>query len=345
MSYTIEVYRRAQPAFRNLRVYALYVLFYPQLVAGPIERPQHLLPQLEAAPRVTFDAARVSAGLRLMLWGLLKKVVVADGLAGVVDRVYADLGRADSVALLVGAYAFSVQIYCDFSGYTDIARGAARVMGFELMANFARPYAATSFSDFWRRWHISLSSWFRDYLYIPLGGSRKGLPRTLRNLLVVFVVSGLWHGANWTFVVWGALHGSFLISEVLLGRAVKGSFFESRSWRALRWFGVFHAVTLAWVFFRAETLTAAVQYLSVLFSGAGITSLRGHNLGSPLGLVFVFGMALAVLSLESLDAKFQLWQRVERAPLMTRWVAYYVAIGLLLVGTSSAPQQFIYFQF
>jgi D-alanyl-lipoteichoic acid acyltransferase DltB (MBOAT superfamily) len=345
LAYTIDVYRRTERAERNFAVYALYVLFYPQLVAGPIERPQRLLPQLHELPGVKFDATRASSGLRLMLWGLLKKVVVADGLAALVNRTYADVGHADSVALLVAAYAFSVQIYCDFSGYTDIARGAARVMGVELMQNFARPYAARSFGEFWHRWHISLSTWFRDYLYIPLGGSRAGLPRNIRNLLIVFVVSGLWHGANWTFAVWGALHGGFLIGELLLKRALGGRTFSGTVWSVVRWVVVFHGVSLAWVFFRARNLTEALQYLSRLSSGVGLRSSHGHNLGSPLQLAFVFGVSVLVIGLESLNKRLDLWQRLERAPVAPRWLAYYAGVLLLLSSLGSSPQQFIYFQF
>jgi D-alanyl-lipoteichoic acid acyltransferase DltB (MBOAT superfamily) len=237
MSYTIEVYRGRQPPERHLGIYALYVMFYPQLVAGPIERPQNLLPQFRDGHE--FDAARVTRGLSLMMWGFFKKIVVADRLAIAVNHVYARPGDFDGAALLLATYAFAFQIYCDFSGYSDIALGSAEVMGFELMKNFDRPYASASVAEFWRRWHISLSTWFRDYLYIPLGGSKVGPARTGANLLIVFLVSGLWHGANWTYVAWGALHGLYII----VGRATEGA----RRWLAVPRFVstliTFHLVT------------------------------------------------------------------------------------------------------
>jgi D-alanyl-lipoteichoic acid acyltransferase DltB (MBOAT superfamily) len=200
MSYTIEVYRGRVAPERNLLTYALYVMFYPQLVAGPIERPQHLLPQLACAQ--PFDYRRVVSGLQLMAWGLFKKVVIADRIAIYVDVVYTSPSAYPGLPLVLATYLFAFQIYCDFSGYSDIAIGAARVMGIDLMKNFNRPYAARSVGEFWRRWHISLSTWFRDYLYIPLGGNALSRGRRAA-LLLVFVVSGFWHGAAWGFVVWG----------------------------------------------------------------------------------------------------------------------------------------------
>jgi D-alanyl-lipoteichoic acid acyltransferase DltB (MBOAT superfamily) len=209
MSYTIEVYLGRQKAERHLGIYALYVMFYPQLVAGPIERPQNLLHQFrEYHP---FDADRTFSGLRLMLWGFFKKLVVADRLAPVVDVVYGNPHAYGGAWLLLATYFFAVQIYCDFSGYSDVAIGAARVLGFKLMTNFNRPYAAASVTEFWRRWHISLSTWFRDYLYIPLGGSRVSKPRWCFNILIVFLISGMWHGSNWTYLAWGGLHGILVI--------------------------------------------------------------------------------------------------------------------------------------
>jgi D-alanyl-lipoteichoic acid acyltransferase DltB (MBOAT superfamily) len=344
VAYTIEVYYRRQEPERSLSAYALYVLFYPQLVAGPIERPGQLLNQVHRAPQMTFDAERASSGLRLMLWGMLKKVVVADGLAAIVDRSYANLAHADSVALLVGAYAFSIQIYCDFSGYTDVARGAARVMGFDLMRNFERPYESTSITEFWRRWHISLSSWFRDYLYIPLGGSRGGALRAARNVMIVFLVSGLWHGAAWSFVVWGALHGVLVVGEAGLNRWLPRRAALAFP-KPLRWFLVFHLVTLAWVFFRAPNLSVAGQYLERLFAGQGFGTLRGHNLGDPAEVALAFGAAFALLGLEWGNARYGLAEKLRLGPLPARWLAYYAAALVLLVGAGAAPQQFIYFQF
>ncbi len=344
VAYTIEVYWRRQPPERNLAVYALYVLFYPQLVAGPIERPGRLLSQIHGSTATRFDAERASSGLRLMLWGLVKKVVVADGLAAIVDRAYSNLSQADSVVLLIAAYAFSIQIYCDFSGYTDIARGAARVMGFDLMLNFDRPYESTSMGEFWRRWHISLSSWFKDYLYVPLGGSRRGSLLTTRNVLVVFLVSGLWHGASWNFVVWGAIHGVLVTMEGRLGFG-RTERRRSRLELALRWLFVFHAVTLAWIFFRAPTMGVAVDYYARLFAGDGFDTLRGHNVGAPLDVAWAFGAGLAVLVLEWAHARHDLAARFIGWPRSARWALYYAGVLALWVGSAASPQQFIYFQF
>src|SRR3989338_1263361 len=212
MSYTIEVYR-GRNAERNFGIFALYVMFYPQLVAGPIERPQNLLHQFYE--KHEFDYRRMSDGIKLMLWGLFKKAVIADRLAILVDRVYADPLSYGGAHFIVATVFFAFQIYCDFSGYTDMARGAAHTMGFRLMENFLRPYHARSIQEFWRRWHISLSTWFRDYLYMPLGGNRVSIPRWYLNLFITFLFACLWHGASWTFVIWGALHGVYLIFSLI----------------------------------------------------------------------------------------------------------------------------------
>src|SRR6185437_2285376 len=261
MAYAIEVYRGRQEPERNPGIYALYVMFYPQLVAGPIERPQHLLHQFRRRHR--FDADRVMDGLRMMLWGLFKKLVIADRLATVVDAIYAQPSHAGGSYLILATWLFAVQIYCDFSGYSDMAIGAARVLGIELVRNFDRPYASQSIPEFWRRWHISLSSWFRDYLYIPLGGNRVALPRWCFNVLIVFLISGLWHGANWTFAIWGALHGGYVIASRLsqpMRERLASTLAIDRTttlygvWRILV---TFNLVSFAWIFFRAPTLADA----------------------------------------------------------------------------------------
>lgn len=218
MSYTIEVYRGNQKAERHFGIYALYVMFYPQLVAGPIERPQNVLWQFHKTFRYDFE--NVKAGLMQMAFGLFKKLVIADRLAMLVDDAYGNPGQHNGMTLLAATFFYTIQIYCDFSGYSDVAIGAARVMGFSLMENFRTPYIAQSVSEFWRRWHISLSTWFRDYLYIPLGGNRKGEVRQYMNLLIVFLASGLWHGANWTYIIWGGLNGLYQILAVLRDKAL-----------------------------------------------------------------------------------------------------------------------------
>ena len=209
MSYTIEVYRGNQTAEKHFGIYSLYVMFYPQLVAGPIERPQNILHQFRQ--KFDFDYERVTSGLRLMAWGIFKKVVIADRLAIVVDNVFYHPTSFNSLSLFIASIFFTFQIFCDFSGYSDVAIGAARVLGYDLMRNFNMPYNSKSIKEFWSKWHISLSTWFKDYVYIPLGGNRVSIPRWYLNLFVIFLLSGIWHGANWTFVVWGGLHATYQI--------------------------------------------------------------------------------------------------------------------------------------
>ena len=261
LSYSIDMYRGDGEPEKHLGIFALYVAFFPQLVAGPIERSTHLLPQFHKDK--VFDYKRVTDGLKLMLWGFFKKVVIADRLALVVDRVYSEPTRYTGLPLVIATYFFAFQIYCDFSGYSDIAIGGAQVMGYDLMSNFRRPYFSRSVSEFWRRWHISLSSWFRDYLYIPLGGSRVGKPRLGLNLLVTFLVSGLWHGANWTFVIWGALHGSYLVLSTwtasLRGEISTILYLNKfpKVRELVRVMVTFHLVLFAWIFFRADSISDA----------------------------------------------------------------------------------------
>ena len=262
MSYTIEVYRGNQRAERSFIVYALYVMFFPQLVAGPIERATNLLAQFHKAHR--FDPDRFVSGLTLALWGLFKKVVIADRLAHLVGTVYDNPYAQQDVSLTVATVLFAYQIFCDFSGYSDIAIGTARMMGFDLMTNFRSPYLAASVPEFWRRWHISLSSWFRDYLYFPLGGNRRGRSIFYRNVLIVFLLCGLWHGANWTFIVWGGLHGTYLILSVLTDeprRRLWQTLGLTRFPALLRIGGVmttFALVCVAWTFFRARNVDEAL---------------------------------------------------------------------------------------
>jgi alginate O-acetyltransferase complex protein AlgI len=257
MSYTIEVYRRNQKPEKDFIIYSLYVMFYPQLVAGPIERPQNLLPQFHTHFKYSFE--NLKAGLMLMAWGMFKKVVIADRLAVMVDYCYDQPMGYSGLTLLVATFFFSIQIYCDFSGYSDIAIGAARVMGFKLMTNFDAPYFSKSISEFWRRWHISLSTWFKDYLFIPLGGSRVGQWRIYANYMLVFMVSGLWHGAAWTFIVWGTLHGLYLVLAMARKRYLPFKLPESG---VLSIGATFLLVMVAWVFFRAKGIHNAKVIIS-----------------------------------------------------------------------------------
>jgi len=355
MSYTIEVYRGRQRAERHLGIYALYVMFYPQLVAGPIERPQNLLPQFRQPH--AFDHDRVVAGLRRMLWGFFKKMVVADRIAVIVDVVYAHPRGYAAHSLLLATYLFAYQIYCDFSGYTDIALGAAQVMGFRLMENFDRPYAAASVAEFWRRWHISLSTWFRDYVYIPLGGSRVPLPRWCFNLMVVFLISGLWHGADWTFVIWGALHGGYLVAAILTagarrstGRRIAVDRHPVLT-RAASIFFTFNLVCLTWVFFRAASLSDAAAIIGTLASPAA-WSLRHWNAMIPpfsdsalqLPAVLILVVELVQLA-QAARGNRPVAELLQDRPFWLRWSADYGLIFTILLFGVLGSRTFIYFQF
>jgi alginate O-acetyltransferase complex protein AlgI len=347
MAYTIEVYRRRFPAERHPGIYALYVMFYPQLVAGPIERPGRLLPQFRE--RHLFVPDRVASGLKLMAWGLFKKVVIADRLASTVHVVYEhpELMHAPSVILAMVFFAF--QIYCDFSGYSDIAIGAAEVMGFRLTTNFRRPYLARSIREFWTRWHISLSTWFRDYVYIPLGGNRHGRARWFFNLLVTFVISGLWHGANWTFVVWGALHGLYVVVGIVTAawrdrlRSATGLSRRPRFSRPLQMGVTFSLVCAAWVFFRARSVPEALLVFSRLLDwstlGLHDTGLSTRELALSLSLIG--GLYLVELRLATDDIR----DMFAAAPIWFRWPAYYALVTLILVFGVFSQSPFIYFQF
>jgi D-alanyl-lipoteichoic acid acyltransferase DltB (MBOAT superfamily) len=356
LSYTIEVYRGHQAAERNPGVFALYVMFYPQLVAGPIERPGNLLRQLNAADgqgiRSRLEYDRIVRGLKQMLWGFFKKLVIADRCAQVVDLVYADPGAYDGWSTLLATYCFALQIYCDFSGYTDIALGAARVMGFDLMVNFRTPYRSASISEFWSRWHISLSSWFRDYLYIPLGGNRVAKGRWYLNLMIVFLVSGLWHGANWTFVVWGSLHGTYLVLALVFARslarfnALTGLDGMPRSRRALNVLVTVHLVVLAWVFFRAKDLgdawTVLSHWIGVDRGGYGVAHVAGEL--KPVWLAITLAAAILFLAI---DPVVDSWIKGERrGPSRAMSYAFHAALltACLLFGFYGKTM-FIYFQF
>jgi alginate O-acetyltransferase complex protein AlgI len=363
LSYVIEVYERRQTAERDFGVYALYVMFYPQLVAGPIERPQHLLHQFREEHR--FDYARVVAGLQLMAWGLVKKIVVADRLAELANRVYDAPRGFTGLPLITGTIAFAFQIYCDFSGYSDIAIGSAQVMGFTLMKNFDRPYTARSIAEFWRRWHISLSTWFRDYVYIPLGGRRAARPRWYANLFVTFLVSGLWHGARWTFVVWGALHGAYLILGLVSADArarVRAASDLERHPALLRISQTtvtFALVGVAWVFFRATTLGDAWYVATHLASGLGaqLASIVARDPAAISSLVFLgiepsrialaAAAIVALLVVEHVQGRAPVSLRVRIAGARTplRWAAYACAVLTIMTFGVFQSARFIYFQF
>jgi D-alanyl-lipoteichoic acid acyltransferase DltB (MBOAT superfamily) len=334
MSYTFDVYYGRQKAERHLGIYALYVMFYPQLVAGPIERPGQLLPQFREVH--TVDYRRISRGLVRMLWGLFKKMVIADRLSLFVDPVFREPQAYGGITIVWAVLFFSIQIYADFSGYCDIALGAAQVMGFRLMENFRHPYFSASFREFWTRWHISLSQWFRDFVYIPLGGNRVPFAKEIRNLLLVFALSGLWHGASWTFVVWGVLHGLFLIAERLL-------FPHGRQERLANRIITFAFVSLAWVFFRADSFNTAMQIFS------GLVRPSSGWIGLPLITPQSFITNLLLIGLLLLT-EWKEWHAPEhKRETPSRRLAAYgwhaaLAVLILLYGVFEA-QSFIYFQF
>lgn len=287
MSYTIEVYRGNQKAEKHLGVYALYVMFYPQLVAGPIERPQNILPQLHK--KHPFDTQNIIDGMKLMIWGLFKKIVIADRLSALVDYVYATPNEMPAYSLIIAMVFFSFQIYCDFSGYSDMAIGAAKTLGIDLMKNFDTPYFSKSIREFWGRWHISLSTWFRDYLYIPLGGNRVNIIKFIRNVLLVFFISGFWHGAEWKFVLWGGLYGLILIIETYIKNKVVTPSIPSY----IKILITFITVTLIWVLFRANNLEHAFNiYMSLLKNWHIENKFIGMNFNELIFSISIIGFML-----------------------------------------------------
>ena len=357
MSYTIEVYRGNQAAERHFGIYALYVLFYPQLVAGPIERPQNLLPQF--FEKKSFDYDRIVTGLKLMAWGLFKKVVIADRLARVVDHIYDQPQGYEGLTLIIASFFFSFQIYCDFSGYSDIAIGAARIMGFKLMKNFDAPYQSPNIHEFWKRWHISLSTWFKDYLYISLGGSKVTIPRWYLNLFIVFVISGLWHGANWTFIIWGVLHGLFIIFYHLIKgrRQPVTEHLQVKNVASIRAAVqisfTFILVTIGWVFFRANTVKDAFYVLQHAITGLKINlSAFMATKSIPLYLGISHAELLACLLLivgleviQYYQRRYYLTDWLNKQPTLLRWSVYYIGVFLIIFCGVYEDRQFIYFQF
>lgn len=335
MSYTIEVYWGKQKAERHFPTYALYVMYYPQLVAGPIERPQNILPQLKTFHPYNKDHVR--EGINRMLWGFFKKVVIADRIAMAVDQVYSHTDTSSSTALVIGAVLYAFQIYCDFSGYSDIGIGAAKVMNINLMENFSQPYLSRNISAFWSRWHISLSSWFRDYVYIPLGGNRKGIARTKLNVFIVFLLSGLWHGANWTFGIWGLLHGVMVTLFPGRVRDRAGQPITLHRFKTVFWIIVnFAIVTLLWIFFRAENIAQATSYIANLFSFKG----GSNNLGlNNIELYFSFLLIGIMLWKENKLPGHFIKNNTKQVAYVTMMILVCYFFGVF------GENQFIYFQF
>ncbi len=357
LSYTVDVYRGEVEPERNPFRYALFVSFFPQLVAGPIERSKNLLGQLYDCPG--FDPDRVRNGLLLMLWGMFEKIVVADRLAILVDYVYDNYADLPGAAVALATVFFAFQIYCDFSGYSHIAIGAAQVMGFTLMENFRRPYLAKSAAEFWRRWHISLSTWFRDYLYIPLGGNRRGKARKYLNTMITFLASGLWHGANWSFVVWGGLNGAYQVAGEMLipvrERACRALRInrEHPFWRFVRTAFTFCLVDFAWLFFRAPSFSAARQMLIHMLTQPHPFVLMGQIFALKLDklnlLAALAGIAVLLCADLLQERCGSLRPYITRRTLPVRWAIYLAGILTVLIfgiyGPGYDARAFAYFQF
>lgn len=353
LSYAIDVYRGDVKTERHLGYYALFVTFFPQLVAGPIERPGNLMPQLKEPH--SFNAADAGKGAKKMLMGFFKKIVVADIVAKYVNTVYNDPENATALGILIATLLFAVQIYCDFSGYTDIAIGCARIMGYRLMQNFDRPYTARSVAEFWRRWHISLSSWFKDYLYFPLGGSRCSKLKNYRNLMIVFLVSGLWHGANWTFVIWGFLHGAFQVVGKMTRKrrdALYDKMHINREGQLYAWgqrIVTFILVDFAWLFFRANSLHDVGILLKKLFTTWDIAptatfSAMGVTLLSALIVLF------AILVMNQLDNAVNHYDVPDGSAAIAKrgtflYMIWAVVFAWMILLQGGGGSTFIYFQF
>ena len=333
VGYTIDVYRGDLKAERHLGIYALFVSFFPQLVAGPIERAKNLLPQFKQSFNVDYE--RISSGLKIMLWGFFMKLVVADRLSVYVDAVYNNVPKHNGTTLLLATVLFAIQIYCDFAGYSNIAIGAAKIMGYSLMENFRRPYFSRSISEFWKRWHISLSTWFKDYVYIPLGGNRVSAYRHLFNLFITFLVSGIWHGANWTFFIWGALHGIFLIVGVLKNKLLK----QQNSNHFIDIIITLSMVLFAWIFFRANTISEAFVIIEKIF-----TQQESLFIDQTTLVYSLLGIAILLMK----EIKDELGFRIsfsKSSNIFVRYVYYLAMLTIILLFGVFDGGQFIYFQF
>ena len=355
LSYTIDVYRGTVKAEKNILKYMLFVSFFPQLVAGPIERSGNLLSQIQRVKEINvWEFERVRNGFLLMFWGLFQKLVIADRASVLVNQVYQNYGDYGFLELAIASVLFAFQIYCDFGGYSNIARGAARVMGFSLMQNFRQPYLAVNIKEFWRRWHISLTSWFTDYLYIPLGGSRKGTVRKYLNILIVFMVSGLWHGASWNFVAWGFLHAVYQISGDLAGKwkkriGVQDSNNGCFSRKLEKGIVTFVLADAAWVFFASDSLHHACDIFRQMVTSFQTTSIYEIGLDRGNWFILCFGILLLFVVDVIHEKDVSVFQFVQRQTVLFRWTLYLGLIwSIILFGIYGAgydSSQFIYFQF
>lgn len=357
LSYTFDVYRGKREAEKHLGLFATYVAFFPQLVAGPIESSTHLLPQFKK--KYDFDYTRTTTGLKLMLWGMFKKIVVADKTAIIVNNIYNNVENHSGLSLLIASILFGVQIYCDFSAYSDIAIGSAKIMGFDLIENFKIPYYSKSISEFWRRWHISLGKWFKDYLYISLGGNKVSKYKYYRNLMVVFLVSGLWHGASWNFVIWGALHGFYILAEIITKkqREILYNFIGLNKFptakKIIHISCTFSLVTFSWIFFRANTLKDALYIITHTFTNMesyitfnGIfQALDSLGVGQFQFLFTIFSIIIMEIFHLKLRTK-KIQDILKTRPIYIRWSVYYMLmLWIIMFGVFGNGPEFIYFQF
>lgn len=337
LSYTIDVYNNKMRAEKHLGIFALYVSYFPQLVAGPIERAKRLIPQLKFRKYIVTE--RITFGLKLALWGFFKKIVIADRLAYVVDKIYAKPDVYSGPELALGTLFFTFQIYCDFSGYSDIAIGISRIFGVKLMTNFRTPYFSKSIGEFWGRWHISLSTWFRDYLYIPLGGNRVNHKRLVFNLIFVFLISGFWHGANWTFIFWGLVHGIYLVLERFTKVKIPSILSQVKT---------FLLVYLGWIFFRSQNISDSWMIIKkiTVFEGQFvfqefISKLKVNSLEINTTLIL---LAL-FFAIDYIEYKFGLIKQINRLPKLTRYLVYAITVTMILIFGRFGETEFIYFQF
>ena len=345
LSYTIDIYKRKFEPTKDFIAFGAFVSFFPQLVAGPIERATNLLPQFYT--KRNFDYAKAVDGMRQILWGLFKKIVIADTCAEFANLIFNNSADYPGSTLVLGALFFTFQIYGDFSGYSDIAIGTARLFGFNIMQNFAFPYFSRDIAEFWRRWHISLSTWFRDYLYIPLGGSRGSTWMKIRNVFIIFLVSGFWHGANWTFIIWGALNAVYFLPLMLFNKnrvntdiVAQGKFLPSIK-EFFNMAVTFCLIIFSWIFFRAENLTHAVEYISEIFSSTLISIPRIMIMNGTQIVLMLFFVLIEWIGRENKYAIEKLGLKWKRS---YRW-AMYLIFAMMIVIFSDSQQEFIYFQF
>lgn len=350
LGYLIDVYRGRIKAEKDFIAFGTFVAFFPPLLSGPIERAENLLKQIKAEK--VFNEERVLNGICRMLWGYFQKVVIADRIAVIVNAIYGNEDQYTGAYVLLATVLYAFQIYCDFAGYSNLAIGAAGVMGFELRENFNVPYKAVNISDFWDRWHISLSTWLRDYVYISLGGNRKGEWKKYRNLLITFLVSGIWHGVNWTFIVWGALHGVYSIVHNVLAKKCKS--LAGKVVTGLKMVGTFLIVDFAWLFFRADSVKHALGLIKKIFVEFEVFSLLDREMAITMGLeieeIVVLVIALLILVLVDFTKDvFSYREKIVKSPLVVRWIVFYVAIFVIIIfghyGPGFEAGQFIYAQF